>query len=122
MTAHLTGLDHVQLAIPAASEDEARAFYVAILGLTEVARPQSLTDRGGCWFQQPGLQVHLGVQEPFVPARKAHPAFLVADLDALRAALRAAAIDIQAADEIPGVQRFHAHDPFGNRIEFIQGA
>ena len=121
MPVRMTGLDHVQLAIPAGGEDEARAFYAGILRLTEVERPQSLTGQGGCWFRQAALQVHLGVQESFVPARKAHPAFLVDDLETLRASLQTAGVGIQAADEIPGVERCHAHDPFGNRIEFIQG-
>ena len=83
----LTGLDHIQLALPAEGEAAARAFYGDLLGLTEVARPAPLAARGGCWFVGPGLQLHLGVETPFAPARKAHPAFLVTDLAALKARL-----------------------------------
>ena len=117
----ILGLDHVQVAIPAGGEDDARQFYATLLGMTEVAKPPALAGRGGCWFSSGSAVLHLGVEEPFSPARKAHPAFLVAELDALFAALSAAGYDCVRADgEIPGVRRFHTFDPFGNRVEFQQ--
>lgn len=118
----ITGIDHVQVAIPPGAEDVARDFYAAALGMTEIAKPAALAGRGGCWFSSGAACLHLGVEEPFRPAGKAHPAFLVDDLDALARALadRGCALTWAGAD-IPGVRRFHAADPFGNRIEFQQG-
>ncbi len=115
----LAGLDHVQLAMPAGGEDEARRFYGTVLGLREVPKPEPLATRGGCWFAGPGIQVHLGVEEPFRPAAKAHPGLLVEDLDAARAALQAAGVGIREDDVDLGVRRFYATDPFGNRLELI---
>jgi catechol 2,3-dioxygenase-like lactoylglutathione lyase family enzyme len=118
----ITGIDHVQLAMPSGREDAARSFYAGLLGMTELAKPPVLAARGGCWFASGAAVLHLGVEEPFAPARKAHPALLVDDLDALAAALAAAGYDCVRADgEIPGVRRCHSHDPFGNRVEFQQG-
>lgn len=116
----LIGLDHIQLAIPAGGVDRASAFYAGVLGLTEVAKPQSLAGRGGAWFESAGLRVHLGVETPFAPARKAHPAFAVADLAAAAARLTAAGAPVQPNDDLPGIHRFHTADPFGNRIEILQ--
>lgn len=116
----LVGIDHVQLAMPAGGEDEARWFYRDLLGLVESQKPEPLRDRGGCWFEGPGVFVHLGVQMPFTPAVKAHPAFLVRELDELATRLAAAGFRIGPDDTVPGVRRFFANDPFGNRIEFIQ--
>ena len=116
----IVGLDHIQLAMPAGGEPAARRFYGQLLGLAEMRKPAPLDARGGCWFMGVGLQIHLGVERQFAPARKAHPAFLVADLDAARGALAEAGIAITPDDAVPGVRRFYAADPFGNRIEFIQ--
>jgi catechol 2,3-dioxygenase-like lactoylglutathione lyase family enzyme len=117
----ITGLDHVQLAMPRGHEDTARSFYAGLLGMTELEKPPVLAARGGCWFASGAAVLHLGVEEPFAPARKAHPALLVDDLDGLEAALRAAGHACVRTDgEIPGVRRFHTHDPFGNRVEFQQ--
>jgi catechol 2,3-dioxygenase-like lactoylglutathione lyase family enzyme len=117
----ITGFDHVQLAMPRGREDSARSFYAALLGMTELPKPPALAPRGGCWFASGAAVLHLGVEEPFAPARKAHPALLVDDLDALAAALSAAGHACARADgEIPGVRRFHTRDPFGNRVEFQQ--
>jgi catechol 2,3-dioxygenase-like lactoylglutathione lyase family enzyme len=117
----ITGLDHVQVAIPAGGESRAREFYGGLLAMTEVEKPAALAGRGGCWFCAETAVLHLGVEEPFAPARKAHPAFLVAELDTLAARLSAAGYSCVRADgELPGVRRFHAYDPFGNRIEFQQ--
>ena len=115
----IRGYDHVQVAIPAGAEPAARAFYGELLGMSEVPKPAALVGRGGCWFASADAVLHLGVEEPFVPARKAHPAFLVDDLDGLAALLTGAGHKCVRADgEIPGVRRFHTFDPFGNRLEF----
>ncbi|MDQ1743082.1 MAG: hypothetical protein QOE23_1421 [Pseudonocardiales bacterium] len=117
----ILGLDHVQVAIPAGCEDAARAFYSGVLSMTEVAKPAALAVRGGCWLTAGSAVLHLGVEEPFSPARKAHPAFLVSYLDELADRLVAAGHECVRADgEIPGVRRLHTFDPFGNRIEFQQ--
>ncbi len=117
----IVGLDHVQVAIPAGGEDAARAFYGSLLGMAEVAKPAALAARGGCWFTAGSAVLHLGVEDPFRPARKAHPALLVTGLDALFDSLTGAGYECVPADgEIPGVRRFHTFDPFGNRIEFQQ--
>ena len=117
----ITGLDHVQVAMPRGAEAAARAFYAGLLGMTELPKPPVLAARGGCWFTSGAAVVHLGVEEPFSPARKAHPAFLSDDIGALQAALTAAGYECVRSDgEIPGVRRFHTHDPFGNRVEFQQ--
>jgi catechol 2,3-dioxygenase-like lactoylglutathione lyase family enzyme len=117
----ITGIDHVQVAIPAGAEDTARSFYGMLLGMSELAKPPALATRGGCWFTAGSAVLHLGVQEPFVPASKAHPAFLVTSLDSLFDTLAAAGYaGVRADSEIPGVRRFHVFDPFGNRIEFQQ--
>ncbi len=116
----ITGIDHVQLAMPQGREETARQFYGALLGLTEVPKPAALAARGGCWFEGPGTALHLGVETPFSPALKAHPALRVDDLEALRTLLAAAGAPITPDDALPDVRRFYAADPFGNRIEFIQ--
>ena len=116
----LVGLDHIQLAMPAGGEAEARRFYAGLLGLTEIAKPAPLAARGGCWFAGPGTVLHLGVEAEFQPARKAHPALRVRDLEACRQEFIAAGIPIVADDTLPHVRRFYVADPFGNRIEFIQ--
>lgn len=120
----ITGLDHVELAMPAGAEDRARAFYVGVLKLVERTKPPVLAARSGCWFALPGSdsavgQVHLGVEEPFAPARKAHPGLLVHDLDALTETLTTQGFPWTADSSIPGLRRGHTADPFGNRIELI---
>jgi catechol 2,3-dioxygenase-like lactoylglutathione lyase family enzyme len=120
MQMQLIGLDHIQLAMPAGGEPEVRRFYADLLGLTEVAKPAPLAARGGCWFVGTGIHIHLGVEQPFAPARKAHPAFLLADLEECRRRLEAASVATTPDDTLPNVRRFYAADPFGNRIEFIQ--
>jgi len=116
----IVGLDHVQLAMPPGGEEQARAFYGGLLGMAEIPKPEPLAARGGCWFEAHGVQLHLGVEEPFVPARKAHPALRVADLERLRAALQSAGVALTPDEAVPGVRRFYVTDPFGNRIECIQ--
>jgi catechol 2,3-dioxygenase-like lactoylglutathione lyase family enzyme len=117
----VTGFDHVQIAMPAGREASARAFYGGLLGMSELRKPPVLAARGGCWFGSGAAVLHLGVEASFAPARKAHPALLVDDLDGLAATLTAAGCECIPADgEIPAVRRFHTSDPFGNRIEFQQ--
>lgn len=117
----ITGLDHVQVAIPAGGEERARDFYGTLLDMAEVPKPPALAGRGGCWFTAGAAVLHLGVEEPFRPAAKAHPAFTVTDLDLLFGRLAEHGYPGTRADgELPGVRRFHVRDPFGNRIEFQQ--
>ena len=116
----LLGVDHVQLAIPTGTEAAARAYWVDILGLVEIPKPAALALRGGAHFETSNgnTRVHVGIEDAFSPARKAHPAFQVADLDDLATRLSAAGYDVRWSDEIPGTRRFHTDDPFGNRLEF----
>lgn len=116
----LTALHHVQLAAPPGSEDALRAFYAGVLGLQEIPKPPELAKRGGAWFRGPGLELHLGIEEDFRPARKAHPGLLTGDLDALADRLRAAGHDVRHDGLFPGYRRFYADDPVGNRLEFLQ--
>jgi extradiol dioxygenase family protein len=112
------GIDHFQVAAPAGCEAEARAFYGNLLGLEELPKPARLQARGGCWFQAGSQELHVGVEEQFVPARKAHPGLVVSDLDAVGERLAAAGIAVVHDDAIPSTRRFFAADPFGNRLEF----
>ena len=105
--------------MPASREDEAEAFYSGLLGLERVPKPPNLEKRGGCWFRSVGLELHLGVEEPFNPARKAHPALQVSDLAALKTRLEAAGAEVWEDEPLEGYDRFYASDPFGNRIEFL---
>jgi catechol 2,3-dioxygenase-like lactoylglutathione lyase family enzyme len=116
----VTGIDHVQVAAPEGCEAAARAFYGGLLGLTELPKPEALAARGGCWFKVGRPELHVGVEQPFAPARKAHPGFVVDDLEALRARLTDAGIEARDDDALPGAKRFYAEDPFGNRLEFRQ--
>jgi catechol 2,3-dioxygenase-like lactoylglutathione lyase family enzyme len=115
-----TGLHHVQLAIPPGAEDDGRRFYAEVLGMEEIEKPPVLAARGGCWFRGGGLEVHLGVEAAFTPARKAHPGILVTGLDALAGRLTAADVAVEWDPHFPGHRRFYAHDPFGNRLEFLE--
>src|SRR5581483_3954886 len=112
------GIDHVQIAAPPGCEQAARAFYGGLLGLEVLPKPEPLASRGGCWFRAGSTVLHVGVEDGFVPARKAHPGFVVDDLAALRGALAAQGIDARDDRDLPGVERFYADDPFGNRLEF----
>ncbi len=118
----LEGLHHAQLAMPRGEEAAARAFYAGVLGMAEVEKPPVLAARGGAWFRAGGLELHLGVEEAFGPARKAHPGVLVSDLDEVVRRLGAAGQDVTWDADFPGFRRVYAHDPFGNRLEFLQPA
>jgi catechol 2,3-dioxygenase-like lactoylglutathione lyase family enzyme len=112
-------IDHVQLAMPRGGEADARRFYSEILGLVEVPKPAALAVRGGCWFESGEVKIHLGVEDDFRPARKAHPALRCRDYAGLLARLASAGVAIRDAAEVPGVARCHIDDPFGNRIELV---
>jgi catechol 2,3-dioxygenase-like lactoylglutathione lyase family enzyme len=116
----VVALDHLQLAMPRGREAEARAFYGDLLGLPELTKPPNLAVRGGVWFALGAQQLHLGVEEDFRPARKAHPAFLVPDLDALRARLEQRGFAPYEDEPLAGYKRFYVADPFGNRLEFLK--
>ena len=117
----IVGFEHVQLAMPAGREAEARAFYTGLLGIPEKQKPPELAKRGGCWFERGSLKVHLGVEADFRPARKAHPALLVQGLREIRAALERAGHAVRE-DDVPvaGYDRIFVDDPFGNRIELME--
>ena len=113
------GIDHVQLAMPAGGEAAARRFYADVLGLPEVAKPEHLAKRGGCWFELGAVRIHLGVDADFHPAKKAHPALIVDDLVGLCAKLQAAGFATRPGDHLEGFDRVDVNDPFGNRIELM---
>jgi catechol 2,3-dioxygenase-like lactoylglutathione lyase family enzyme len=117
--APFTTIDHVQLAMPPGDEQKARAFYGGLLGMTEMPKPPELAKRGGCWFESGSVQLHLGVESDFRPAKKAHPALRCRDYLALLQRLLDSGIDVSEPQDIPGVRRCHVHDPFGNRLELI---
>ena len=116
----IRGFHHIQLAMPPGQEDEAESFYAEVLGLRRVPKPAELEARGGAWFRGPGVEVHLGVEEDFRPARKAHLALLVEGLDELRDRLRGAGVKTVDDTQLEGHRRFYASDPFGNRLEFVE--
>ena len=116
----LDRLEHVQLAMPAGGEAQARAFYSGVLGIPEIAKPPNLAKRGGCWFEQSALKIHLGVDAEFRPARKAHPALLVVDLSTLVDRLKSAGYTVQDDEPLEGYHRVYVDDPFGNRIELME--
>ena len=118
--ARVTGIEHVQLAMPAGEEAAARGFYTGLLGIPEVPKPPKLAARGGCWFEGAGVKVHLGVEADFRAAKKAHPALLVDDLAGMAAVLEAAGIVATPDDPVEGRERCYVSDPFGNRIELMQ--
>ncbi|HEX8763862.1 MAG TPA: VOC family protein [Candidatus Acidoferrum sp.] len=113
-------IDHVQLAIPKGTEDRTRSFYRDVLGMKEVPKPKELAKRGGCWFASGEAQVHLGVEEDFRPAKKAHPALVVEGLDEILAKCEQAGVTYSMDAEIDGRRRVHVFDPFGNRLELIE--
>lgn len=114
------GLHHIQLAIPAGGEDRCRDFWGRILGFDELQKPPVLAARGGCWFRGGGLEVHLGVEEDFRPAAKAHPGILINDLDSVSARLEENQVEVTWDDNFPGMRRFYAFDLLGNRLEFLE--
>jgi catechol 2,3-dioxygenase-like lactoylglutathione lyase family enzyme len=118
--AHITGIDHVQIAMPVGAEDIARQFYSGVLGLKEIPKPAVLAVRGGVWFECGGAQLHLGADPEFLAAKKAHPALLVADYPAFAAHLGGLGVTLKPEDVVGARQRATLFDPFGNRIELIE--
>ncbi|MFT4416428.1 VOC family protein [Fredinandcohnia humi] len=113
-------IDHIQLAAPKGCEEEARHFFKTILGFHEIEKPEELKKRGGVWFGFGSYQIHVGVEEPFSPAKKAHPAFEVELVEDLKNHLRTNGVEILEDNNLPGANRFYAFDPFGNRLEFLE--
>ena len=117
----ILSIDHIQIAMPPGQEAKARAFYVNVLGFTEIPKPPELAKRGGAWFESGTTQLHLGVEPDFRPARKAHPAFVVDGLDTLLAKIQAEGFEVDASQPaLDGHKRAHVFDPFGNRIELME--
>jgi catechol 2,3-dioxygenase-like lactoylglutathione lyase family enzyme len=114
------GIDHVQIAAPNDCEAAARNFFCDILGLDEVIKPEPLISRGGCWFQVGSQQLHIGVEEPFTPATKAHPAFSVSDIEGLYMRLVDNGFHCKWDKALPDIRRFYVNDPWGNRLEFLE--
>jgi catechol 2,3-dioxygenase-like lactoylglutathione lyase family enzyme len=119
VTHRVEHLDHVQLAMPPGGEDQAQGFYEGLLGIPRVPKPPQLEVRGGCWFERGGLRVHLGAEEDFRPAKKAHPALAVSGIEELCGVLEAAGYGVRRVEDVPGVVQCFVHDPFGNRIELV---
>lgn len=116
----ITAVDHVQLAAPPGSEDSLRTYYVDTLGMTEIPKPPVLAARGGCWFQTGAVQLHLGIEQNFRPARKAHPGLRVKGIETYAARLEAHGAQVTWDDDLPGHRRFFSYDPAGNRLEFLE--
>jgi catechol 2,3-dioxygenase-like lactoylglutathione lyase family enzyme len=120
MTFKFKAIDHVQLAAPRGAEELARKFFGEILGFEEIEKPAELKKRGGAWFQFGSCQIHVGIEDAFVPAKKAHPAFEVENMEALKEHLSAAGVEYLKDDKLPGANRIYVNDPFGNRIELLE--
>lgn len=118
----ICGIDHIQLAMPGGGEKRARKFYRDVLGLEEIDKPEGLQDRGGVWFRANGFDLHLGIEDPFMASVKAHPGFLVEDIDSAAKVLETAGVYVAWDSSIRETRRFYAHDPFGNRLEFLHRA
>ncbi|MYL32427.1 glyoxalase [Pontibacillus yanchengensis] len=113
-------IDHVQLAAPKGGEGEARAFFAETLGLNEVEKPEELKKNGGIWFTFGNNEIHIGIEEPFSPAKKAHPALEVENLEILKKHLTENNVEYIEDDRLPGANRIYVYDPFGNRIELLE--
>lgn len=113
-------IDHVQLAAPIGSEAIAKHFFGNILGFQEVEKPEKLKKRGGAWFEFGNYQIHIGIEDPFAPAKKAHPAFQIENLEALKIHLIKNEVSYVVDTDLPGANRIYLHDPFGNRIELLE--
>lgn len=116
----VVGIDHVQLAMPAGQEQQARRFYGEALGLPEKPKPADMAARGGCWFESEGVKIHLGVDKNFRAATKAHPGLLVSDLRVILERCRSQGCEDIDETSLPGYLRAFVSDPFGNRIELMQ--
>lgn len=120
MIFNFKAIDHIQLAAPQGSEDIARDFFKEVLGFDEIEKPDILKKNGGVWFTSGNCQLHIGIEEPFVPAQKAHPAFEVTNIEALKKHLLENDFMVTEDDKLPGASRCYISDPFGNRIELLE--
>ena len=120
MKNYIQGIDHVQVAAPVGCEEEAREFYGEKIGMKEIPKPEELKKRGGCWFKCGNQEIHIGVEQNFNPAKKAHPAFYVLKIDEFKQELIKQGIEVIDDHARPDVIRFYVSDPFGNRIEFME--
>jgi catechol 2,3-dioxygenase-like lactoylglutathione lyase family enzyme len=118
----IRAIEHVQLAMPPGGEPKAREFYSHLLGIPEIEKPNQLAQRGGCWFEDGDLKIHLGVDSDFRPSRKAHPGLLVDQLGSLVSNLSRAGYQVREDDAMPGYHRAYVDDPFGNRVELMEPA
>lgn len=117
----ILSIDHVQLAMPAGEEEKARSFFINLLGFTEIPKLPELAKRGGAWFRSGNVQLHIGVEKDFHPARKAHPAFIVDDLEVIMTKTQQAGYEWdESQPPLDGYKRAHIYDPFGNRIELME--
>ncbi|WP_459500097.1 VOC family protein [Bacillus sp. C1] len=121
MESYIQGIDHVQVAAPAGCEEEAREFYGKKMGLKEIQKPTELKKRGGCWFRCGGQEIHIGGEQNFSPAKKAHPAFYVHSIDKFKKKLIEQGIQVIDDHARADIIRFYVSDPFGNRLEFVGG-
>ncbi|GAB6436350.1 VOC family protein [Bacillus luti] len=120
MRKYIQGIDHVQVAAPVGCETEAREFYGNTIGMEEIPKPEELKKRGGCWFKCGNQEIHIGVEQNFIPAKKAHPAFYVNEINEFKQLLIDRGIEVTDDHARPDVIRFYVSDPFGNRVEFMQ--
>ncbi len=116
----LRTIDHIQLAAPKGSEGQAREFFGTILGMKEIEKPEELKKNGGVWFAFGNTQLHIGIEDPFIAAKKAHPAFEVENIEALKEHLHSSGVEFIVDTKLPGAKRIYIADPFGNRIEILE--
>ncbi|UCZ52368.1 VOC family protein [Bacillus shivajii] len=113
-------IDHVQLAAPKGSEHQAREFFTNVLGFEEIEKPEPLKKRGGVWFKSGNIQIHIGIEDPFSPAKKAHPAFEIEKIEELKVYLKKCNVMFKEDGNLPGANRIYVDDPFGNRLEILE--
>ncbi|MDX6327722.1 MAG: hypothetical protein QOI83_105 [Streptomycetaceae bacterium] len=116
----IAALDHIQLAAPPGSEPLLRSYYVEILGMTELRKPPVLAAHGGCWFASGAAQLHIGIEDDFRPAKKAHPGIRVDNIHPFAKRLTERGAKVVWDYDLPGHERFFSEDPVGNRLEFLQ--
>jgi catechol 2,3-dioxygenase-like lactoylglutathione lyase family enzyme len=116
----ILSIDHVQVAVPTGSEDRARAFYCGVLGFAEIDKPTQMAERKSIWFVAGTVNLHLGLESDFIPAKRAHPAFVVDRLDAILSACEHAGVVIRPDTSFNSFRRVHVFDPFGNRLELME--
>ena len=116
----ILSIDHVQIAIPLDGQDRARAFYSEVLGLREVQKPGVMAERKSIWFAGGSVNLHLGIEGDFHPAKRAHPALVVEGLDEILASCERAGVTVKPDVSFNNFRRVHVFDPFGNRLELME--